>query len=127
MLALDSTNLREYAIVNQSYKSQIGELPTYDSSAQIKMTTQDNDYIVYESNANSPQLAVFSEIYYNRGWDAYIDGKKSDYIKANYLFFSLAVNQLEGLGVTAFNGMNSLITNNEFQSIISGILGTQQP
>ena len=45
-------------------------------------------------------------------------------VAANDLFFSLAVNQLEGLSVSAFRGLSSMINANEFNSIIAGILGT---
>ena len=44
---------------------------------------------------------------------------------ANDLFFSLAVNQLEGLSVSAFRGMSSMINANDFNSIIAGILGAE--
>jgi uncharacterized membrane protein YfhO len=91
MLALDSTNLKEYAIINQSFKSQTGENPVYDSTASIKVLSRDNDHIAYASNAQQPQLAVFSEIYYNRGWNAYLDGKRTDHIKANYLLRAMKI------------------------------------
>ena len=51
------------------------------------------DEIDYESDAKSNQFAVFSEIYYPAGWNAYIDGKKAPYYKVNYL--------LRGMPVTA--------------------------
>jgi uncharacterized membrane protein YfhO len=34
---------------------------------------------------------VFSEIYYDKGWQAYIDGEKVDHLKANYTLRSLFV------------------------------------
>jgi len=85
MLALDSTNVRDTAILNDTFKAVVKQQPVYDSSASIKITERQNDKITYASSAATPQFAVFSEIYYNRGWDAYIDGKKADYVKANYL------------------------------------------
>jgi uncharacterized membrane protein YfhO len=30
-------------------------------------------------------MAVFSEIYYDKGWNAYINGNKVPYLRANYL------------------------------------------
>jgi uncharacterized membrane protein YfhO len=55
------------------------------------MTKFDNDTIEYEANCNGPQFAVFSEIYYPVGWNAYLDGKKTDYVNANYILRGLSL------------------------------------
>lgn len=55
------------------------------------MTKFDNDAIEYETNASAPQFAVFSEIYYPLGWNAYLDGKKTDYVNANYILRGMPV------------------------------------
>jgi len=91
MLALDSTNLRDTAIVSESFKTAIPQLPQFDSSASIKISERQNDKITYAFTAATPQFAVLSEVYYNRGWDAFIDGKKTDYAKVNYLLRGIAV------------------------------------
>ena len=61
-----------------------------DSSATIKMTAFDNDAISYQSQSNANSIALFSEIYY-KDWNAYIDGKKANYFKANYVLRGLNV------------------------------------
>jgi len=45
----------------------------------------------YKTKAASEQLAVFSEIYYSKGWNAYIDGEKVPYLRANYVLRAMAV------------------------------------
>lgn len=85
MLALDHTQLRDTAIVENKFKSQIQTLPQEDSAAFIHLKDYLNDKISYEYQSNVASVAVFSEVYYPRGWDAYIDGKKSDYFKTDYL------------------------------------------
>jgi Bacterial membrane protein YfhO len=85
MLALDNTGLKDTAILNVSSKAAIKEIPIYDSTAKIKISKRENDAIAYSYNATSPQFAVFSEIYYDAGWNAYLDGQKTDYVKTNYL------------------------------------------
>jgi hypothetical protein len=87
-LALKNDNLKDTVVVDSSCKASA---ITPDSTASIKMTNFDNDAIEYESNANSPQFAVFSEIYYPKGWNAYVDGKRTDYCKVNYLLRGLSV------------------------------------
>lgn len=91
MLALDSTNLRDTAVVNESFKASIKQLPVADSLASIKISERQNDKITYAFNASAPQFAVLSEIYYNRGWNAYVDGQKADYVKTNYALRGIAI------------------------------------
>jgi hypothetical protein len=87
-LALNSNNLKDTIIVDKSFKTTA---ITNDTSATVKMLAYDNDKIEYESNASSPQFAVFSEIYYPKGWNAYIDDKLTEYCRVNYLLRGLPV------------------------------------
>ncbi len=88
--AIGYTNLKDTAIVDQSFSKNVVQ-PQWDSASSIKMTKFDNDAIEYEANCNGPQFAVFSEIYYPVGWNAYIDGKKTDYCNVNYILRGLSV------------------------------------
>ena len=91
MLALDSTNLKDTAVVSNTFKSIIKEMPVYDSTAFIKVVNRQNDKINYTFSAAQPQFAVLSEVYYTAGWDAYIDGQKTPYAKVNYVLRGLYV------------------------------------
>ncbi|MFM7645828.1 MAG: YfhO family protein [Sphingomonadales bacterium] len=62
-----------------------------DSSASITLTRYDNDTLAYETNGSKTRFAVFSEIYYPKGWNAYLDGKKTDYLNVNYVLRGLLV------------------------------------
>lgn len=91
MAALDSTNLRDTAVVQTKFKSLIPSAPIADSTASIQLIENKNDIINYESNATTNQFAVFSEIYYTAGWNAYIDEKPAQIVKTNYALRGLAV------------------------------------
>ncbi|MFI5192452.1 MAG: YfhO family protein [Chitinophagales bacterium] len=91
MAALDSVNVRDTAIVQRSYAMDIPFMPVKDSSASIKLTDNENDRIDYQFHAKTNQFVVFSEIYYHKGWDAYIDGKKSAYAKVDYVLRGMSV------------------------------------
>lgn len=81
--AIGQLNLRETAVVQSSFATGIAQ-PQWDSAATIQLTHFDNDTLRYVLEAASPQFAVFSDIYYPKGWNAYVDGKPADYIKVNY-------------------------------------------
>jgi uncharacterized membrane protein YfhO len=55
------------------------------------LITKTNDVITYEAKTKSTQLAIFSEIYYEKGWKAYIDNKEAPILKSNYLLRSLVI------------------------------------
>ncbi len=89
--ALDKFGPRDTVIVQNSYKTIVGNDPVPDSSATITLVNYNNDEIKYETHAATAQFAVFSEVYYPAGWNAYIDGKKTDYAKVNYVLRGIQV------------------------------------
>ena len=91
MAALDNFNPKDTAIVQEAYKSSIPFMPQYDSTASIKLIKNDNDVITYSFNASTNQFAVFSEVFYDAGWKAWIDGKEAPIVKVNYVLRGLAV------------------------------------
>jgi hypothetical protein len=60
-----------------------------DSSASITLKESKINVLKYESNSSRNGLAVFSEIYYPKGWKAFIDGKEQDIIAADYILRAL--------------------------------------
>jgi len=78
------------AVVDERFKDNFFKF-RLDSSATIKLTEYKPDYLAYKSNANSDQLAVFSEIYYAKGWQAYIDGKPVPHFRADYVLRAMRV------------------------------------
>jgi hypothetical protein len=87
---IGKTQLRDTAIIQQSFNNAVVQ-PQWDSAATIKLSKFDNDTMQYSFNSSKPQFAVFSEIYYSLGWNAYIDGKKVDYCKADYVLRGLSI------------------------------------
>ena len=65
-----------------------------DSNATIEMEHKrpaDLNTLTYRSHCATPQLAVFSEIYYAPDWKAYIDGKPAEYLRANYILRAMVI------------------------------------
>jgi hypothetical protein len=91
MRALDNNNPADSAIVEAQEKSKIPFMPLQDSTAKIQLVKNDNDVITYTSTSNTNQFALFSEIYYDRGWKAYIDNKETPIVRTDYALRGLAV------------------------------------
>jgi len=91
MKALDSTHLRDTAVMQDKFKTLVKLSPEFDSTATVRLRDYLNDIIRYDFNALTSQFVVFSEIYYDKGWNAFIDGKKADYVKTDYVLRGMAV------------------------------------
>jgi len=92
MKALDSINPKTTAVVQDNFKKDVPsyQLP-HDSSAKIQLVKNDNDVITYTSESGSNRFAVFSEVYYDAGWKALVDGKEQPIIKTNYVLRGLVL------------------------------------
>lgn len=93
MKALDQFSADREAIVQEQYQSQIPFLPEYDTSASIKLMNNDHDLLQYNFQSAQNQFVVFSEVYYDRGWKAYVDGKETPIIKVNYVLRGLPISK----------------------------------
>ena len=91
MKKLDNFNPKDTAIIEEKDKISSLNQIDFDSSASIALTRNDNDDVYYTSNSNKDQFAVFSEVYYNLGWKAYIDNIETPIVKTNYVLKGLVV------------------------------------
>lgn len=91
MNALTSFNPKDTAILFTADKNLVSTAAQRDSSANIRLIKNDNDIVTYQSNATSNGFAVFSEVFYDKGWKAYIDGKETPIIRTNYVLRGLSV------------------------------------
>ena len=91
MKRLDSFNPKDTAVIEEKDKIESLSSLEYDENASIALVNNKNDEINYTSSSTKKQLAVFSEIYYNLGWKAYIDNVETPIVKANYVLRGLVV------------------------------------
>ncbi|KUG12283.1 hypothetical protein BEI02_08035 [Elizabethkingia sp. HvH-WGS333] len=83
---------KKVAVVGKEDEKYLnGKTLQADPAAKIAVKTYQPNEIVYQTSSATPQLAVMSEIYYPHGWKFYIDGKETDYIKADYLLRAVHV------------------------------------
>jgi hypothetical protein len=64
---------------------------TYDSTYTITVKEHKPNYLKYESENSGNAFAVFSEIYYPKGWKAFIDGKETNIVRVNYVLRGLEI------------------------------------
>ncbi|HSH64329.1 MAG TPA: hypothetical protein VLB84_00685 [Bacteroidia bacterium] len=79
-------------VVDKRYENELsGFTPKADPSASIKLTDYKANDLKYESNSSVEQLAVFSEIYYKDGWNAYIDGEQRSYFSGDWILRAMRI------------------------------------
>ena len=61
------------------------------ASARIELTEYRPNYLKYEYTLPEEAVAVFSEIFYDQGWKAYVDGEESPYFRADYVLRAMTL------------------------------------
>ena len=90
--ALNTIDLRHTLVTDAKYQDFVKDFrPHHDSTATIQLTKYAPDYVEYDYTAATDGIAVFSEVYYPYGWNAYIDGQPADHFRANYTLRALNV------------------------------------
>lgn len=80
------------AVIDIRFDKQLEGLKLVaDSTATIAMTEYKPNRVTYTSKTASEQLAVFSEIYYEKGWQAYIDGVEAPHIRADWTLRAMRI------------------------------------
>jgi hypothetical protein len=74
------------AIIDKKFSSLItkSSYPTAPGDT-IKLSSYQPNELVYNYTAADEKLIVFSEIYYPAGWKCFIDGKETEYFRADYV------------------------------------------
>ncbi|MBX9852781.1 MAG: YfhO family protein [Cytophagaceae bacterium] len=92
IVKLQNFNPATTAIVDDDFKQYLeGKTFTKDSSANIKLTEYHPNRLKFKSVSSTPQLAVFSDIYYQPGWNAYVDGKLTPHFRVDYILRSMVI------------------------------------
>ncbi len=84
--ALTSFNPKSLAIVDKRFEQQL-TVKSFnpDTTAKIALLEYAPNKLVYSYTTSAPRVAIFSEIFYDKGWNATIDGKSAPYFRANYV------------------------------------------
>lgn len=88
--ALDGFKPSNTAIVDTRFSEQI--IDGLDNRASsIVLTEYKPNYLKYISNSTNDGIAIFSEIYYDKGWNAYLNGELKPHFRANYVLRGMKI------------------------------------
>jgi hypothetical protein len=88
--SLNGFNPANTAIVDVRFSEQmIDGLDNFGTS--IILTEYKPNYLKYNSTSSKNGIAIFSEIYYDKGWNAYVDGELKPHFRANYVLRGMQI------------------------------------
>ncbi len=92
LATLIDININETAVTDGKFKDKL-EIVSFqgEMTDRIEMTEYLPNKLNYVSSTASRRLAVFSEIYYEKGWEASIDGEPADLLRVDYLLRGIMV------------------------------------
>ncbi|MGC1633239.1 MAG: YfhO family protein, partial [Gelidibacter sp.] len=88
LIALDSLDTKTKSVTTQDLSTASFKT---DSTATITILEYQPNYLKYSSNNSNNGFAVFSEIYYADGWNAYIDGKLQPHYRVDYVLRGMPI------------------------------------
>ena len=88
--ALKELDIKNTAVVDERFKDQL-TTNLSNENASISLTDYKPNYLKYNSNSTNDGIAIFSEIYYDKGWNAYVDGKLNPHFRANYVLRGMKI------------------------------------
>ena len=91
--ALSSFDPSNTVIIDKRYLDKIKDFINDESAIiNLDLKSYKPNHLIYNlKNVSSDQLAVFSEIYYKNGWNAYIEGTIVPHFRANYVLRAMMV------------------------------------
>ena len=118
LLNLNQVELKSICITqDQSLKGLNYKL---DNRNSIELVKRKANELVYKSSTTSTQFAVFSEAFYKKGWQAYIDNKPVSHYKVNYLLRGLIIP--EGDHEIVFKFYPEIVKSGVYISIVSYLI-----
>ncbi len=80
------------AVININLFAKINRFAfRIDSTANISLIDYEPNHLTYEATNLNAGVAVFSEMYYAHGWNAYVDGQAKEHFRVNYVLRGLKV------------------------------------
>ena len=90
IIALDGFNPANTAIVDIRFSNQM-IIKLDNDQASISLIEYKPNYLKYNSTSTQNGMAIFSEIFYDKGWNAYLNGELKPHFRANYVLRGMQI------------------------------------
>lgn len=92
MATLASIDPKQTALVDVRFKDMVYSAPlAVDSTATVELLSYKPDELKYVTKSSENAVLLFSEVYYQPGWQAYMDGKEVPHFRANWILRGMNV------------------------------------
>ena len=116
--ALSEIDLSKEAVADKEFEAilsgfninTVGDSLIKTNSSTINLVDYDSDYLIYDVNASKDEIALFSEIYYPKGWQITINGEPVEMLRANYTLRALPIPEGEHIVEFRFEPQSIKIT-----------------
>lgn len=89
MLALGNYDLKKNVVIEEADLENLESFSAAESytvgNSSIALADYDPNRLTYNYNTSSKQFVVFSEIFYQPGWEAYVNGERVEFTKVDYV------------------------------------------
>jgi len=89
ILGLDDINTATQGLVEEEHRDRIATNTQIDSNARIQFLSYHPEKLEYKYSSATEANIGFSEVYYDKGWKAYIDNEEVPYYRVNYILRGL--------------------------------------
>ena len=92
--AISNMELSGQVVVNKKFQALLENVKTTTGDpSKISLKSYSPNQLVYSYSGKGIEIAVFSEIYYPMGWNAYIGGKLVPHFQANYVLRAMVLQE----------------------------------
>ena len=72
------------AVIDERYKDIIGDV-SISGTSKVNLLNYRANQLEYQIQSQSKELIVFSEVFYDKGWKAFVDGVETPHVRINYI------------------------------------------
>ena len=84
--ALNNFEPELWAVIDKRFSDYYADKKIADDAeAQIELTSYAPNRLSYRATTGTQQIAVFSEVYYDKGWNAFVNGEAWPHFRVNYI------------------------------------------